>query len=97
MIFFVVIEPRALIEMQHTIDYYDNKLLGLGKKFHEALDKHFASIAKNPFYQIRYKDYRALPVRKFPFIILYYLDEDTKTAYVTAVFNTSQSPTKLPK
>ena len=66
MSFTVVIEKRALADAQKAIDYCDAQSLGLGKRFNSTLDKHITAIAKNPFYQLRYKDYRALPIRNFP-------------------------------
>jgi toxin ParE1/3/4 len=97
MLFTVVIEKRALKDAQKAINYYDEQLIGLGEKFNNALDKHIATIAKNPFYQIRYKDYRALPIKKFPYIIVFYVNENTNTVFISAVFNAKQNPKKLPK
>ncbi len=65
--FAVVIEKRALEDIQKAIDYYDDQKMGLGEKFALVLDKHIVSIAKNPFYKLRYKDYRVLPIKKFTF------------------------------
>ena len=93
----VVIEPRALSDAQQALDYYDEQQIGLGKKFNEAVDKHITAIQKNSFYQIRYKDYRVLPIKKYPFSTVFYLIGQVKTAYVMAVFNTRQNPVKLPK
>jgi hypothetical protein len=97
MAFKVVLEPRALAETQEAIDYYNDKLFGLGKKFEKALDEHIQSISKNPFFQVHYKDYRILLVKNFPYKIVYYLNETKKTAYITAIFNTYQNPIKQPE
>lgn len=97
MLFTVVIEKRALKDAQKAINYYDEQLIGLGEKFNKALDKHIATIGKNPFYQLRYKDYRALPIKKFPYIIVFYVNENTNTVFISAVFNAKQNPKKLPK
>ena len=94
--FNVVIEPRALRDIQDAINYYDEQQLG-GEKFKRAFDKHISYLYKNPFFQITYSDYRALPVKNFPFIILFYIDENTKTVFVSAVFNTYQDINKYPK
>jgi toxin ParE1/3/4 len=94
--FKVVIEPRALEDAQKAIDYYDNKQAGLGEKFHSALTKHLESIEKNPFFQLRYKDYRGLPIKNYPFIIFFYINEKVDTVYVIGIFNTYQNPNKYP-
>ncbi|CAC9976712.1 type II toxin-antitoxin system RelE/ParE family toxin [Flavobacterium panici] len=96
MIFNIVIEPRALVDIQEAIDYYESKQSGLGEYFYQVIDEHLDTLSKNPFFEIRYKDYRGLPTKKFPFIIFYFIDENVKTVYVMSVFNTSLNPSKYP-
>lgn len=93
----IVIEPRAIADIQDAVDYYETKREDLGAYFYQIVDEYIESIVKNPFFQIRYKDYHGLPVKIFPYIILYYIDENEKTVYVLSVFNTSQNTTKYPK
>lgn len=96
MAFKVILEPRAIVDIQDAIDYYDEQLSGLGERFKATVDDYMQTIAENPFYQIRYKDYRALPTGKFPYLIVYHVDEAEQTAYVMAVFHSAQDPEKLP-
>jgi len=93
----IVIEPRAIADIQDAVDYYETKREDLGAYFYQIVDEYIESIAKNPFFQIRYKDYHGLPVKIFPYIILYYIDEKEKIVYILSVFNTSQNTTKYPK
>jgi toxin ParE1/3/4 len=93
----ILIEPRALFEIQEAIDYYDLIKVGLGEYFYKTVDEYFEAISKNPFYEIRYKDYRALPIRNFPFLIIFYLDENIEAAYIISVFNTNLNPINYPK
>jgi toxin ParE1/3/4 len=95
--FKVVIEPRAIADIQDGIDYYEEQLEGLGERFSATVDHYIHAISQNPYYHIRYEDYRAIPTDKFPYLIVYYLNEAMETAYVLAVFHTSQDPKKLPK
>jgi toxin ParE1/3/4 len=97
MIYKVVIEPRAILDIQDAIDYYESAQNGLGEYFYQTVDEHIEILVKNPFYQIRYKDYHGFPIRKFPFIILYYIDEKLETIYIMSVFNTYLNPVKYPK
>ncbi len=97
MIYKVVIEPRAIFDIQEAIDYYDSQQTGLGEYFYQVVDEHIETLTKSPFFQIRYKDYHGLPIRKFPFILFYYLDEKLKTIYVVSIFNTNLNPVKYPK
>jgi toxin ParE1/3/4 len=97
MFFTIVIEPRALADIQNGIDYYEKQLLGLGERFSETVDHYIKSISANPFYQIRHKDYRALATGKFPYLIAFYVNEESQTVFIMAVFHTSQNPKKLLK
>ena len=93
----IVIEPRALLDIQNAIDYYDSKKIGLGEYFLESIDEHFKTLEKNPVFQFRYKEYQALPVKKFPFLILFFVNEEFKKVYIMSVFNTNQDTKKYPK
>ena len=93
----VVIEPRAILDIQDAVDYYDSKKEGLGFEFYAILEVHFKILVTNPTFQIKYKDYHGLPIQKYPFILLYYIDENVKTVYVLSVFNTFLNPDKYPK
>ena len=93
----IVIEPRAIIDIQDAVDYYDFKKVGLGEYFYNALEEHIEILAKSPLFQIRYKDYHGLPIKKFPFIIFYFTDEEKKIVYIISVFNTFLNPNKYPK
>jgi toxin ParE1/3/4 len=97
MIFEVIIEPRAILDIQDAIDYYESKQSGLGEYFYQVIDEHIEVLTHNPFFQIRYKDYHGFPTKKFPFIIFYFIDENLKTIYILSVFNTSLNPSKYPK
>ena len=93
----IVIEPRAIVDIQDAVDYYDFKKEGLGLQFYSALVDAIKYLESNPHYQIRYKDYHALPLRKFPYIVLFYIDENDKEVYIMSVFNTFLNPLKYPK
>jgi mRNA-degrading endonuclease RelE of RelBE toxin-antitoxin system len=93
----IVIEPRAFIDIQDAVDYYDSKKIGLGEYFYQTLEEHFEILLKNPYFQVRYKDYHGLPIKKFPYIIFYFIDDKRKIVFIISVFNTSLNPEKYPK
>ncbi len=94
--FRAVIDSNGLADLQQAINYYEEKQKGLGERFLYVVQLHVDIIAANPYYKVLYKDYRALYVKKFPFIIVYYIVEQTKTVYISSIFHTSQNPDKLP-
>lgn len=86
------IEPLAKFDIQNEIKFYNSKQTGLGKKFHTELKVYFKAVKQNPFYGIRYDDVHCLPLKKFPAMIHYTLDELNKIIIVRAVINTNKDP-----
>lgn len=92
MTFLIKLDLRALNDIQNAIDYYDYKQIGLGEKFEIYLNKYFKSLSKNPFYQNRYDNIHCLPLKKYPFMIHFSIEEKEKSIYVHAVLNTYLNP-----
>lgn len=90
--FELFIEPVALQDIQDAIDYYESKSYGLGEAFENELNIHLLSIKKVVFFQLRYNQVRCLPLKKFPYMIHYTVDQDQKLIIIRAVFNTHLDP-----
>ncbi len=90
----IVFQPRAITEIQNSIDYYDEQQLELGEEFYNELFEYIDAIIVNPFYKIHSGNIRILPLKKFPFIIFYWIDEIEKRVYIESVFHTSQDSEK---
>lgn len=86
------LEPSAKNDIQNEINFYNEKQKGLGKKFHDEIKHYFKAIKKNPFYQIRYKNIRCLPLKKFPIMIHYTFDEEQQRIIIRAIVNTHREP-----
>lgn len=95
--FSINIEPLALQDIQKAIDYYDEQQIGLGEKFEAAINHHLVTLIKNPFFQIRYDLVHCLPMKKYPYMIHFTINEQDKSLTVRAVFNTSLDPKKWNK
>ena len=90
--FSVTVEPRALDEIQETIYYYESLSGGLGEKFYQELDSYLETLQVSPFFQIRYKNVRCLPLKVFPYMIHFTVDERSGIVYVHAVINCHKNP-----
>ncbi len=93
----VIIEQPVYSEINAAVSYYDELEPGLGKKFFNEISGCIEIIRINPFFQVRYKDYRFLPVKTFPFVIVFEVDQTKKVVVIWSLFHTSQNPKKLPK
>ena len=92
MAYTVFIDPRAIWDIQEAIDYYDEQQAGLGKKFESALNNQLLTLEKNPFFQVRYDEVRCLPLKKFPYMLHFTINEQEKLVVVRALFNTARNP-----
>jgi plasmid stabilization system protein ParE len=90
--FTILIEDRALKDIQAIIDYYDSQQQGVGLKFKKAIDKEFLHLKKNPFFRIMYKNVRCRAVKKFPFLIHYSIDEGAAIVFIMAVISIHRNP-----
>lgn len=92
MSFKIKIGAAAIDDIQEGIDWYNQQQNLLGQKFLADIKAHITLLKNNPHFQIRYDNVRCLPLKKFPFMIHYTLDEKENLVVVRAVFNTSIDP-----
>ncbi|MDG1331434.1 MAG: type II toxin-antitoxin system RelE/ParE family toxin [Crocinitomicaceae bacterium] len=88
----VQIQEEARNEILNAYFWYEEKSLGLGKKFITELDEAFKTIVKSPKGYQKFYRHRQFPLEKFPFIILF--EATPNVLYIDAVFHTSQDPLK---
>ncbi|HAR74315.1 MAG TPA: plasmid stabilization protein [Flavobacteriaceae bacterium] len=98
MVYKVSISPIAKANIREAITYYkENATLKVAQSFLKDYEINVEMIRQNPFYNVYYKKFRGKPMKKFPYIIFYTLDEQQKIILINAVFNTHRNPTKYPK
>ncbi|MBS4014250.1 MAG: type II toxin-antitoxin system RelE/ParE family toxin [Bacteroidetes bacterium] len=89
----VKIEAEALSDIQSITDWYNEAQAGLGKRFQKTVITQINSLSNNPqIYAIRYKKIRCLNVKKFPYMVHFYINDETLTTEILAVISTSQNP-----
>ena len=88
--------PEADEDILNAIDYYKEISNSVLSSFEKELSRAYDRLERNPFFQIRYDDVRILPLKKFPYLVLFHVDEAKKFVYVVSVFCTHQNPEKYP-
>jgi hypothetical protein len=90
----LVIDPAAQTEIYDAIDWYESQQLGLGEEFYNYLQGYFETLKnRNVNFSIKRKPvYRELPLKRFPYVIIY--EKIKNTVIVYSVFNTHQHPIK---
>ncbi len=84
--------PLAKSDIQGSIKWYNEQQAGLGRRFHAEVKETFEHLRTNPFFQNRYDVVRCLPLKKFPFMVHFTVDEENKQVVINAVFHTSLHP-----
>lgn len=92
MTFKIKIESDARLDIQEAITWYNKQQKGLGKKFHSTVLSHIDGLIKNPHFEMRYDTVHCLPLKKFPFMVHFTIDEPSNLVTVRAVFHTSLNP-----
>ena len=81
----------AELDITHAFLDYEEKRDGLGHDFLLCVEDSLARIEKHPLhYQTAYKNLRRVLVRRFPYSVFYFIDENT--VIVTAVFHVKGDP-----
>lgn len=88
--------PHKWTDLEEAYEYYKNSPKTL-LKFDNELLSYYDTLEHNPYFQIRYKNVRALPLKHFPFIIFFTIDETKKRVDILSIFNTNKDIRKYPK
>jgi hypothetical protein len=89
----IFITPAASDDIAVAIEYYNALSSDLGYRFADLVANYFDRIAAVPTASaIRYKNVRCKPLKRFPYLITYTIDETTHSINILRVFNTYQEP-----
>lgn len=95
--FKIIVSKKAQKEIENAIEYYFEINSKLALRFYNELFETYKKLKLNPEYQIKHKNYRAIPLKIFPFLLFYVYDEKSKIFKVLSCFHTSKNTKKHPK
>lgn len=93
----LVILKQAAQEIENIFDYYAQFSTSSVLKFDSQLEHIFQVLETNPFFQIKYKNIRAVPFKLLPYLVIFEINEQEKIVYIYSVFHTAQHPNKYPE
>jgi toxin ParE1/3/4 len=97
MAYSIIVSPRAQKEIENAIDYYALYSIDAPKKFVMLLQNTYESLKLNPFFRVRYKDVRALKIKKRPYLLYFVINETKMTVRVLSCFHDRRNPKQRPK
>ncbi len=87
----IIFHPDTAHEIKGSYEWYQNQAEGLGENFIEELESAYEAIAELPETWPKFtKNCRRFLLRKFPFSIIYQLDNDA--VFVLAIMHNSRKP-----
>ncbi|MES2138386.1 MAG: type II toxin-antitoxin system RelE/ParE family toxin [Bacteroidota bacterium] len=87
----IIFRDKALKEMLSAYWWYENEKTGLGDLLLENINSSINTLNANPnAYQLIYKKFRHIPLKKFPFVLLYKIYPGEIVIF--AVFHTKRNP-----
>ena len=84
----ILITPAATEDIAVAVEYYNAVAVDLGYRFAELVAEYFSRIAELPTASaVRYKNVRCKPMKRFPFLITFTIDEVAQSVNILRVFN----------
>jgi len=89
----IFVTPTAIEDIASGVEHYNAIATNLGYRFADSVAEYFDKIAELPSASaVRYKNVRCKPMKRFPFLIMFTVEEDGRTIDILRVFNTYQEP-----
>ena len=86
--------PIALIDYKASVNWYAVRSSNAAENFVAEVKSCIKAICNNPQqFKNRYKNFRETSLKKYPFYIIYFVDEINKVVIVTAIYHHKRNPT----
>ena len=87
--------PVALVEFKEAIDWYNYRSVMAAENFVEEVTTTIDVICKDPVrFRNVYSVFRETSLKKYPYTIVYFVDEKKKVVVITSVFHNKRNPNK---
>jgi len=86
-------DPMALAEYKEAIEWYGQKSITALDGFIAAVNVKIEAVCLTPaLYRITYKNQREVSLNKFPYAIVYSVNENAKMVTITSVYHHKRNP-----
>lgn len=90
-----ILHEYAQEDYESSLRWYMERSVQAAENFIAAVDNAFQLICDNPSrWRNAYKDYYELGLKKYPFSIIYTIEEDEKLIVVSAIYHRKRNPKK---
>ena len=91
----IIFLKPASEELEESFYWYENKRLNLGLELIEEIEYYLNLIENNPLLFEKYndkEDLRRIPLIRFPFLLIYWIEVLEKIIYIDAIFHLKRKP-----
>ena len=86
-------DPVAANEYEAAYSWYIERSIKAADNFLTAVEEAIEIICANPLrYRKGYKELREITLKKYPFYLIYLVDEKKKTVIITSVYHNKRNP-----
>jgi plasmid stabilization system protein ParE len=90
-----ILHEKAQEDYDEAIEWYAVKSIKAAENLIAEAENTLQLICNNPDrWRNEYKHYRELKVQKYPYVIIYTVEQDSQVVLVTAIFNINKNPKK---
>jgi plasmid stabilization system protein ParE len=87
--------PEAANQYEEIVAWYKERSIVASENFINELETKVKKICVNPFrYRNTYKHFRETALKKFPYYVIYSIDEKNIIIYIAAIYHTARNPKK---
>jgi len=95
MSYLYIYSPVALIEYKDAVGWYYLRSKKAAENFVIAIGRKIENICADPFlYRKTYKNFRETSIKKYPYYLVYFVDETERTVIITSVYHHKRNPQK---
>lgn len=95
MIFKLRLNARSKKQYNEIIDWYGERSKQAAENFVIELEKTFDKIIYNPFrYHNKYKHFREVLLKRYPYHVIYFIDENKSEVVIFSLYHTARNPKK---
>jgi plasmid stabilization system protein ParE len=89
------VHPTAQAEFEASVLWYKERSIKAAANFVSAVHSAIDLICQAPFrWKQEYRDFRSLGLRKYPFTIMYTIDDQNSEVLIMAIYHQKRNPKK---
>lgn len=90
-----IYDPVALVEYKEAVEWYKNRSIVAAENLVKEVAAMITTICKDPFrFRNVYSVFRETALKRYPYTIVYFVDEKKKRVIITSVFHNKRDPAK---